>query len=373
MQEPIRVLMLFTIMNRGGAETMVMNYYRQIDRTRVQFDFMVHREERGAYDDEIEALGGRIYRMLPLHPALFRSYKKQIHQFFDQHSEYRIIHGHCSESGYFVYREAARRGIPVIIAHAHNSHALFDAKWLFRTWFKHRMRPCLTDRFTCGRESAEWLFGKKGAKQALLQNNAIDTNGYQFNPEWRKSTRKALHIADHIRLIGHVGRFDAQKNHQFLIEVMAKLVAKHPDYRLLLVGTGDLEARIREKVNQMGLNEFVIFAGTRADVPCILQAMDLFLFPSLMEGLSLSMVEAQCAGLPCVVSDTIPDEVKMTDLVDFISLQAPIESWCHTIEQRLSYPQDRTVYAAQIRQAGYDIRQNAQWLQTYYIQKINEE
>ena len=133
MEEPIRILMLFTIMNRGGAETMVMNYYRHIDRNRVQFDFMVHRQERGAYDDEIEAMGGKIYRMIPLHPFTFNTYRKQISDFFDQHPEYRIIHGHCSESGYFVYREAAGRRVPVIIAHAHNAHALFDTKWLFRT------------------------------------------------------------------------------------------------------------------------------------------------------------------------------------------------------------------------------------------------
>lgn len=154
MEEPIRILMLFTIMNRGGAETMVMNYYRHIDRNRVQFDFMVHRQERGAYDDEIEAMGGKIYRMIPLHPFTFNTYRKQISDFFDQHPEYRIIHGHCSESGYFVYREAAGRRVPVIIAHAHNAHALFDTKWLFRTYFKHAMRPYLTQGFTCGKEAA---------------------------------------------------------------------------------------------------------------------------------------------------------------------------------------------------------------------------
>ena len=175
MEGPVRILMLFTIMNRGGAETMVMNYYRHIDRNRVQFDFMVHRQEQGVYDDEIKTMGGKIYRMIPLHPFTFGTYRKQISDFFDQHPEYRIIHGHCSESGYFVYREAARRAVPVIIAHAHNAHALFDTKWLFRTYFKHAMRPYLTQGFTCGKEAARWLLGNELGKKAILQRNAIDT------------------------------------------------------------------------------------------------------------------------------------------------------------------------------------------------------
>ena len=137
--EPIRVLMLFTILNRGGAESMVMNYYREIDRTKVQFDFVVHREEKGDFEDEITALGGKVYRMMSLRPHTFGKYARQIAAFFDEHPEYQIIHGQCSESGYFFYKEAAKRGIPVIIAHAHNSQVKIDAKWFFRTWMKHQM------------------------------------------------------------------------------------------------------------------------------------------------------------------------------------------------------------------------------------------
>mgnify|MGYP002228628677 CR=1 FL=1 len=224
MEEPIRILMLFTIMNRGGAETMVMNYYRHIDRNRVQFDFMVHRQERGAYDDEIEAMGGKIYRMIPLHPFTFNTYRKQISDFFDQHPEYRIIHGHCSESGYFVYREAAGRRVPVIIAHAHNAHALFDTKWLFRTYFKHTMRPYLTQGFTCGKEAARWLFGNELGKKAILQRNAIDTFLYRFDEAVRLEVRQELHLSKDVTVVGHVGRFNRQKNHEFLLEVFHKYV-----------------------------------------------------------------------------------------------------------------------------------------------------
>lgn len=250
MEEPIRILMLFTIMNRGGAETMVMNYYRHIDRNRVQFDFMVHRQERGTYDDEIEAMGGKIYRMIPLHPFTFNTYRKQISDFFDQHPEYRIIHGHCSESGYFVYREAAGRRVPVIIAHAHNAHALFDTKWLFRTYFKHTMRPYLTQGFTCGKEAARWLFGNELGKKAILQRNAIDTFLYRFDEAVRLEVRQELHLSKDVMVVGHVGRFNRQKNHEFLLEVFHKYVQEfNPTAHLLLVGTGELQKAIQKRYN----------------------------------------------------------------------------------------------------------------------------
>ena len=233
MAEPVRVLMLFTILNRGGAETMVMNYYRHIDRSRLQFDFVVHREERGAYEDEIEQLGGRIYRMMPLRPWTFGQYKRQIKQFFDEHPEYRIIHGHCSELGYFFYREASKRGVPVIIAHGHNSRADYDLKWPWRTWLKYRMRPYLTHRFTCGEEAAVWLFGKQGAKTAIRQRNAIDTAMFHYNETDGKQKRKELGIATDTMIVGHIGRFERQKNHPFVVKVFQQIHKQLPNSLLL--------------------------------------------------------------------------------------------------------------------------------------------
>ena len=369
MQEPIRILMLFTIMNRGGAETMVMNYYRNIDRTKVQFDFMVHRKERGAYDDEIEAMGGKIYRMMPLHPFTFGKYQKQIAKFFDEHQEYKIIHGHCSESGYFVYKEAHKRGIPVIIAHAHNSHALLDAKWFFRTYFKHAMRKYITQVFTCGEEAAQWLVGEKLAPSAILQRNSIDTQIYAYQEANRCQIRKELNLPPDTILIGHVGRFNKQKNHAFLIDIFHAFVQQHPHAHLVFVGVGELIEEIREKVQKLQLTEQVHFLGVRSDVPKLLHAMDLFLFPSFMEGLSVSMVEAQCAGLPCVVSDTIPVEVSMSDLVSFLPLKAPISEWVKEMEFMINRDVEREIYPSVITEAGYDIQKNAEWLQNYYLEQ----
>ena len=369
--EPVRVLMLFTNMNRGGAESMVMSYYRNIDRSKVQFDFLVHRPERGAYEDEIEQLGGRIYRLIPFHPFTFGQYRKLVSRFFDEHPEYQIIHGHCSELGFFIYKEASRRGVPHIIAHAHNAHALYDLKWPFRTWYKHRMRKYLTHEFTCGQEAAVWLFGKKLAKQAVLQRNAIDTQQFRFDMESRVQIRKEFGIADDTLLIGHVGRFEKQKNHTFLIDIFEKFLALHPQTCLLLVGgTGNLEGSIKSKVKEKGFADKVIFAGTRSDVPQILSAMDVFLFPSFMEGMSLSMLEAQCAGLSCLVSDSIPKEISVTDLITYYPLESSAEEWAKHLLEVSKGKSDRMVYSKKVAEAGYDIKKNAEWLQNYYLSLV---
>ena len=369
MQEPIRILMLFTIMNRGGAETMVMNYYRNIDRTKVQFDFMVHREERGAYDDEIEAMGGKIYRMMPLHPFTFGKYQKQIAHFFDEHNEYKIIHGHCSESGYFVYKEANKRGIPVIIAHAHSTKALFDLKWFFRTYFKHAMRKYVTQIFTCGEESAIWLAGKELGKKAILQRNAIDTQRYIYSPSTTQKIRESLQISNDTLVIGHVGSFWKIKNQTFLIDVFQNFHKQYPQSKLLLVGEGELKNEMIQKVQSLHLENVISFLGSRSDVPDLLKAFDVFVFPSLGEGLSVAMLEAQCAGLPCVVSNTIPKEVEMTDLITYLPLNNQPETWCEQILKVSQKKNNRNQYPAILTEKGYDIRKNAEWLQNFYLEQ----
>ena len=369
MQEPIRILMLFTIMNRGGAETMVMNYYRNIDRTKVQFDFMVHREERGAYDDEIEALGGRIYRMIPLHPFTFGKYQKQIAKFFDEHQEYKIIHGHCSESGYFVYKEAHKREIPVIIAHAHSTKALFDLKWFFRTYFKHAMRKCVTQIFTCGEESAIWLAGKKLGEKSILQRNAIDTSKYLYTEEKASQMRQSLHIPQNQLIIGHVGSFWKIKNQTFLIDTFQKLHQQYPQSHLYMVGEGELKLEMMQKVKELQMEDSITFLGSRSDVPDLLKAFDVYVFPSLGEGLSVAMLEAQCAGLPCIVSDTIPKEVEMTNLITYLSLNEKPEIWANQILVAYQQKNNRSQYPNKLTEAGYDIQKNAEWLQNYYLEQ----
>lgn len=368
-QQPIRVLNLFTIMDRGGAETMVMNYYRHIDRTKIQFDFLVHREQRGAYDEEIESMGGKIYRMCPVYPQNFARYKRDLHSFFQSHPEYKIINSHMSELGYFVFREAERQGVPVRICHAHNAPNGFDAKMIVRTYLKKRMMPYLTHLFMCSEASGKWLYGEKNKSRFLMLNNAIDAVSYIYDLSKREEMRRHLGLADEL-VIGHVGRFNPQKNHSFLIDIFAALLKKEPNAVLLLVGGGEDMTKIQAKAQIMGIAEHVRFLGVRSDVADLMQAMDVFLFPSLYEGLGIALIEAQTAGLPCVVSDTIPHEAYLTDLVDSESLSAPAEKWAEKILAKRAIP--RTDRRAEIAAHGFDITTEAVKLQEFYLKAYEQ-
>lgn len=369
-QYPIRVLNLFTVMDRGGAETMVMNYYRHIDRTKVQFDFLVHREQRGAYDDEIEALGGRIYRMYPIYPQNFARYKRDIRVFFKDHPEYRIIHSHMSELGYFAFKEAAKQGVPIRICHAHSAPHGFDMKMVMRTYFKKRMMPYLTHLFMCGEESGEWLYGERNKSRFVMMNNAIDTAAYAWSPARCKKVRHELNL-EGVYTLGHVGNFTQPKNHSFLLEIFAALLKKEPNAVLLLVGGGTDMQRIQAKAQTLGIAEKVRFLGVRSDVTDLMQGMDVFVFPSLYEGLGIALIEAQAAGLPCVVSDTIPHEAYLTDLVDSESLSAPAEKWAEKILAKQAIP--RTDRRTEIAAHGFDITTEAVKLQEFYINAYEQK
>lgn len=369
-RQPIRVLNMFTIMDRGGAETMVMNYYRHIDRTKVQFDFLVHREQRGAYDDEIERMGGRIYRMCPVYPQNFSRYKRDLRTFFRAHPEYKIIHSHMSELGYFAFREAERQGVPVRICHAHNAPHGFDAKMIIRTYFKKRMMPYLTHLFMCGEESGKWLYGEKNKTRFIMLNNAIDAAVYSFDASKREKMRSQLGLADEL-VIGHVGRFNPQKNHPFLLNIFAALLKKEPNAVLLLVGGGADMPKIQAKAQELGIAERVRFLGVRSDVADLMQAMDVFVFPSLYEGLPVTMVEAQASGLPCIISDKVPPECILTDgLVNIMPLSANPEAWAEKILSMRAVP--RTDRHEEIAAHGFDITTEAVKLQEFYIKSVEK-
>ena len=369
-RQPIRVLNMFTIMDRGGAETMVMNYYRHIDRTKVQFDFLVHRQQRGAYDDEIEALGGRIYRMCPVYPQNFARYKRDLRGFFQAHSEYKIIHSHMSELGYFAFREAERQGVPVRICHAHNAPHGFDAKMFIRTYFKKRMMPYLTHLFMCGEESGKWLYGEKNKSRFIMLNNAIDAASYTYDLSKREELRRQLGLADEL-VIGHVGRFNPQKNHPFLMDIFAALLKKESSAVLLLVGGGEGMSKMQEKVQELGIAEHVRFLGVRSDVADLMQAMDMFVLPSLYEGLPVTMVEAQAAGLPCIISDKVPPECILTEgLVDVMPLSASPGAWAEKILAKRAIP--RTDRRAEIAAHGFDITTEAVKLQEFYLEAYEQ-
>ena len=364
MQYPIRVLNLFTIMDRGGAETMVMNYYRHIDRTKVQFDFLVHREQPGIYEDEIRSLCGRIYRVCPVYPQNFARYKRDIRAFFQEHPEYKIVHSHMSELGYFALKEAAEQGVPIRICHAHSAPHGFDMKMIVRTYFKKRMMPYLTHLFMCGIESGRWLYGKQNERRFIMLNNAIDAAAYTYAPAKRAKIRQQLGLADEL-VVGHIGRMVHAKNHMALLDIFSAFHQRTPNSKLLLVGDGPMRNEIEHRVHELKLDQHVIFAGIRSDVNRLMQAMDVFVFPSLYEGLPVTMVEAQASGLPCIVSDTIPPEAYLTDLIFPKKLSASPEEWADAILEKRNTP--RTDRSAEIAAHGFDITTEAVKLQEFYL------
>lgn len=375
MNQPVRVLNLFTIMNRGGAETMVMNYYRKIDRTKIQFDFMVHRQERGAYDDEIEALGGRIFRMSPITPINLGKYHRELHKFFQNHPEYLILHSHMSELGYFAFKEAKKMGIPVRVCHAHNAPVFFSEtieekiKRIPREILARLIRGISTDFFTCSQIAGEWLYGKKFCKEMIFMRNAVDAAAFRYNKNLSERIKSRFGWQNHL-VIGHVGRFNPQKNHAFLIDVFDAFSQKHPNAILVLIGSGNLESAIKEKVLEKHLDGCVKFLGNRSDMVELYQAFDLFLFPSLYEGLPVSLVEAQAAGIPCVVSDRISTQTHIVDSYYSVSLDASLEEWNKVVERALKDGKQDTYL--KIKNRGFDIVENALWLCDYYLKKYQQ-
>lgn len=361
----MRILQVVTHMERGGLESMLINYYRHIDREKVQFDFLTHRQERAAYDDEIEALGGRIYRLPRLVPWS-KSYLSELNRFFDEHPEYKIIHVHQDCLSSVILKAAAKHDVPVRIAHSHSANQDKNIKYPIKLWYKRKIPRHATHLFACGKEAGDWMFS--GAPYQIV-NNAIDAAAYTYDADKRGELRRQLVLADEL-VIGHVGNFTQPKNHPFLLEIFTALLKKEPNAVLLLVGSGEGMFKMQEKVQELGIAEHVRFLGVRSDVADLMQAMDVFVFPSLYEGLGIALIEAQAAGLPCVVSDTIPHEAYLTDLVDSESLSAPAEKWAEKILAKRAIP--RTDRRAEIAAHGFDITTEAVKLQEFYLKAYEQ-
>ena len=365
MSEPIRVLPVITHMNRGGLETMLMNYYRKIDKEQVQFDFLTHRDYQGDYFEEIQELGGIVYHLPRLNP--FSSvYKRILGEFFDAHPEYKVIHVHQDCLSGVILKVAKEHGIPVRIAHSHSASQDKDMKYPIKVLFRPMITRYATDLMACGEDAGSWMFC--GAKFQVL-NNAIDTNAYAYNQEKRQQQRLKWGIQDGVTVYGHVGRFSPPKNHVFLIDIFNEIVKKDSNSVLLLVGndTEEKAPEIKEKVKILGLADKVIFTGLRADVSNLLLVMDVFVFPSNYEGLPVTLIEAQASGLPCLISDKVSIECKKTDLVQQISLSEGTETWAEKAIKASKTERRNTV--EEIKRAGFDIGANAECLQNFYLEK----
>ncbi len=361
----VRVLQVVTVMDRGGIETMLMNYYRHIDREEVQFDFLTHRESDGAYGEEILALGGHIYHLPRLNP-FSQGYRRALGDFFLAHPEYRVVHVHQDCMSAIALEAARKAGVPVRIAHSHNNGQRKDLKYPIKLWYRRRIPRYASHLMACSTEAGHWMFGKHSFE--LLQN-AIDLKAFSFDPERRRAVRVGLGLSENDLVFGHVGRFMHQKNHRFLIDIFEEIRKKETRAKLLLVGDGEEMEAIQKKAAEKKLQEDILFVGVRADVADLLQAMDVFVFPSLYEGLPVVLVEAQAAGLPCLISDRVPEEIMITDLVCRIPLEKGEKKWAE--EATALARRQRTCETGPVETAGYSIEQRAKELERRYLALAN--
>lgn len=361
MSEPIRILHIVTYMGRGGLETMLMNYYRNIDRNIIQFDFLSHRKFEAEYDREIQKLGGRIYHISKLIPWS-SNYKNELKSFFIKHPEYRIVHVHQDCLSSVALKCAQECGIPVRIAHSHTSSAAKNIKYPIKLYYMRQIPKYATHLFACGEKAGSWMF--RGNEYRVIRN-AIDISKFKYNPQLKKEVCRELGF-ENKTVIGHVGNFGVAKNHSFLIDIFKAVHDRDNSYRLLLVGDGKNRNEISEKVKRLGLMDCVVFLGTRNDVNRIMQAMDVFVFPSLFEGLPVTMIEEQAAGIPAVISDNVSKECIITEnLVEKISLDKDISEWVTAVFNQAS--KGKSDQSEAIQAAGYDIKTEARNLQNIYL------
>jgi len=376
----VRVLQVFTIMDIGGAECMIMNYYRKIDHTKIQFDFLVHRQSEGDFDKEIESLGGVIHRLNPINPIFPKRYYTALRNFFEINNSYQIIHSHLNTFSCFPLKIAKEFKIPCRIAHAHiaiDKLSLFSiisqkenlketAKKIIKLRLKKKVARHANHYFTCGKKAGEWLFGKQFP--LTLMTNAIDAKSFRFD-ENVSLKYKSIENLKGKTVIGHVGRLDIQKNHSYLLQILRELGEQNTQFHLVIVGEGPLKKKLMLECESLKISERVHFFGLRTDVSQLYQMFDFFVFPSFYEGLPLTLIEAQAAGLMVLASDTITKETKLTDNVNFLSITNPPSTWANKILEIGNYKRRDTTN--EIIVGKYDIISNAHEIANFYLKVIS--
>ena len=362
--EPIRILHMIGSLEIGGSQAMIMNIYRNIDREKIQFDFVIDQNRGGFFEKEITELGGKIYKMPSFKGTNIHEIRKNWDVFFTEHPEYKILHSHIRSYASLYIPIAKKHGVKTII-HSHSTSNGSGISALVKAVMQYPLRYQADYFFGCSKKSGEWLFGKKIASgdRFFIIKNAINTDEYKADGNVRNQYREELGIDENVIVYVHVGRLHEAKNHIFLLELFDEIVKKNPKDVLLLVGDGELRNQIVEKINKLDLSRNVIMMGARKDVANILKASDCFLFPSNWEGLPVTVVEAQAAGLPCFISDRITDEVNITSLVKKLPIDQGTKCWIDAIESDDLKKQD---VIRQICEAGFDIKQSTEWLQNFY-------
>lgn len=363
MSEPIRVAQVLNKMDSGGIEAVVMNYYRNMNREKVQFDFYFAENSAFPQKQELESMGAGIYpipsyaKVFSYHKVLFKAFKEK---------EYSVVHAHLSTMSVFALFAAWRAKIPVRICHNHSTAEKGEGK---KTILKYLLRPLnrifATEYFACGKKAAIWMYGKKRVESGKVQvlPNAIETQRYAFDKETRMQLREELGIPQDAIVIGHVGRFMYQKNHRRLIEIYEEVSNGREDVYLLLIGEGELYQEIFEKAKN--ISNRILFTGSRQDVNKLYSVMDVFCLPSFYEGMPVVAWEAQANGLCCVFSENVSREAAIMKDGEFLGLATGNAAWCEALERAMEVTKRQRVNGKQCPVP--DIAEWAEKLENKYL------
>lgn len=363
----IRVLQVVHSLKIGGIQSYLMNVYRNIDRDKIQFDFLIFDAAKGEFEEEILRLGGIIYR-LPSRRVSWTGYKKGLLHFFIEHKEYKCVHVHRSNLSDIEPLKAAKRAnIPVRIIHSHSTSLPKGfIHILLHRINRRKLGALVTDYYACSEIAGEWLFtGTPGARAFIIINNGIPVNDYVFNADIRNKYRQQLGLNNEL-VFANVGRMSEAKNHEFLIRLYKELLVFFPESKLFIVGDGDLMSETKDQVKRYGIEDKVVFLGTRRDVAQILQAVDCILMPSKWEGFPVSLIEEQASGLPCYVSDSVTIQAKINDNVIYISLTETESKWAQIISETLP-ALSRYPNGGRIKESGFDVASTVAILEEKYI------
>lgn len=371
--EPIRILHENVMMDPGGIETQLMRIYRNIDRSKVQFDFLLHRTQEGAYDSEIRELGGHIYYAKPFNPFRYAEYYHSMSSFFKAHPEYKIMIAH-TELALTPLICAKRAKVPMRICYSHNGRFAFSLKRCFMDYETLFLKKYCTDMFAVSKLAARYTFGNKAVENGDVRiiQNGIHVEDFVFDEDIRKQKRKELGMEDKF-IVGHVGRFMFQKNHMFLLEIFAEILSVRKDARndaqLVLVGEGRLEDDIRKKAAELNITNNVTLLGRRSDVNDLMKAMDVLLLPSFWEGFPNVAIEAQASALPVYMSENITEEAEFTPYCTRLPLEIGANEWAKRICNDALSPLPRKDMSQAMLEKGCNVRATAKWYEKFYLEQ----
>ena len=364
-REVITVLQYIGGLGLGGTQSFVMDLYRAIDKKKIQFDFIVNKGERNSpYYNEILAMGGKIYECPKFKGSNFLTFIKWWNSFFSKHKEYKILHSHIRGSA-SIFLPIAHKYKITNIEHSHSTSNGTGMKAFIKDVMQLPVRYEADYLFACSEKAGEWLYGKnvKNRRNFYVIRNSIDASKYAYSIDKRNQVKRKLGINNEF-VVGFVGRVMQPKNPLFAIEVFYSFHNMVPDSKMLFVGDGNMLDDVKQKAKEFDIEQNIIFTGAREDVNDLLQAMDCYIFPSLWEGLGISLVEAQASGLRSYCSENIPDEAIVTDLVKRIRISSGAQVWAETIKKGMHYV--RRVTTENIIKARYDVKQNASFMTAFY-------